>query len=101
RRPQARKRITEAALGVATSLATLARERALTTAQLALLWAKDQPGVTAPIVGPRTMAQLDDALGILDRDLDDDARAACDALVPPGSAVSDFFNTVAWMKTTV
>jgi aryl-alcohol dehydrogenase-like predicted oxidoreductase len=101
RRPQARKRITEAALGVATALASLARERGLTTSQLALLWAKDQPGVTAPIVGPRTMAQLDDALGILDRDLDDDARAACDALVHPGSAVSDFFNTVAWMKAGV
>ena len=70
----------------------LARERGLTTSQLALLWVKDQPGVTAPIVGPRTLAQLDDALAVLDLALDDDARAACDALVHPGNAVSDFHN---------
>ena len=101
RRPQTRGRITDAALAVATGLAELARERGLTTSQLALLWAKDQPGITAPIVGPRTMAQLDDALGVLERDLDDDARVACDALVHHGNAVADFFNTVAWMQTQV
>jgi aryl-alcohol dehydrogenase-like predicted oxidoreductase len=101
RRPQTRGRITDAALAVATGLAELARERGLTTSQLALLWTKDQPGITAPIVGPRTMAQLDDALGVLERDLDDDARVACDALVHPGNAVADFFNTVAWMKTRI
>ena len=101
RRPQTRGRITDAALAVATGLAELARERGLTTSQLALLWAKDQPGITAPIVGPRTMAQLDDALGVLERDLDDDARVACDALVHPGNAVADFFNTVAWMQTQI
>jgi hypothetical protein len=30
--------------------------------------------------------------------LSDDLRAACDALVPPGSAVVDFHNTSGWMK---
>lgn len=69
--------------------------------QLALLWVKDQPGVTAPIIGPRTLDQLDDALGILDRDLDDEARTACDELVAPGSAVSDFYNTSGWMRDRI
>ena len=101
RLPQVRDRVTEAGLGVASALAELARERGLTTSQLALLWAKDQPGVTAPIVGPRTLAQLDDALAVLDRSLDDDARAACDALVHPGNAVVDFHNTAGWMRATV
>jgi aryl-alcohol dehydrogenase-like predicted oxidoreductase len=101
RREPMRKRITDAGLEVARRLGELARERGLTTSQLALLWVKDQPGVTAPIVGPRTMAQLDDALGILDRALDDDARAACDELVHPGNAVSDFHNTTGWIKASV
>ena len=101
RRPQVRGRLTEAALAVATAVGELARERGLTTSQLALLWAKDQPGVTAPIVGPRTMDQLEDALAVLDRTLDDDARAVCDGLVHPGNAVADFFNTVAWMQTRI
>ena len=65
------------------------------------MWVKDQPGVTSPIVGPRTRAQLDEALAVLERPLDDEARAACDALVPPGSAVADFFNTSGWMRERV
>jgi aryl-alcohol dehydrogenase-like predicted oxidoreductase len=96
-----RARVTQAGLDVAHQLGALARDRDLTTSQLALLWVKDQPGITAPIVGPRTMAQLDDALGILDRTLDDEARAACDDLVHPGNAVSDFHNTTGWIKSTL
>ena len=88
-------------LEVAAAVAELARERGLTTSQLALLWVKEQPGVTAPIVGPRTIEQLEDALAVLDRGLDDDARAACDALVHPGNAVVDFHNTAGWMRATV
>jgi len=101
RRPQQRDRVTPAAINVARGLERLADDRGLTTAQLALLWAKDQPGITAPIVGPRTRGQLDEALGVLDRSLDDEARAACDELVPPGSAVADFFNTSGWMRERI
>lgn len=99
--PQTRDRVTEAGIGVASAAAELARERGLSTSQLALLWVKDQPGVTAPIVGPRTIAQLDDALDVLDRSLDDAARVACDALVHPGNAVVDFHNSAGWMRSTV
>jgi aryl-alcohol dehydrogenase-like predicted oxidoreductase len=101
RRPQFRERVTPDAVDVAQRLRALAVERGLTTAQLALLWVKDQPGVTAPIVGPRTRAQLDDALGVLDRALDDEARVACDELVPAGSVVADFFNTSGWMRERI
>jgi aryl-alcohol dehydrogenase-like predicted oxidoreductase len=99
--PQTRDRVTEAGIGIASAVARLAHERGMSTSQLALLWAKDQPGVTAPIVGPRTLAQLDDALAVLDRALDDDARAACDDLVHPGNAVVDFHNSAGWMRATV
>jgi aryl-alcohol dehydrogenase-like predicted oxidoreductase len=99
--PMTRDRMNERSLAVAVSVGELARARGLTTSQLALLWAKDQPGVTAPIIGPRTLAQLDDALGVLHVDLDDEARAACDALVHPGNAVSDFYTTAYWMRATL
>jgi 1-deoxyxylulose-5-phosphate synthase len=101
RRPQLRDRVTSRALEVARGVAALAADRGLTSSQLALLWVKDQPDVTAPIVGPRTLAQLEEALGILDRSLDDDARVACDELVHPGSAVADFFNTSGWMREQI
>jgi aryl-alcohol dehydrogenase-like predicted oxidoreductase len=99
--PMTRERMNERALAVAVALGDLARARGLTTSQLALLWTKDQPGITAPIIGPRTLGQLDDALAVLDLDLDDDARDACDALVHPGNAVSDFYSTAFWMRAAL
>jgi aryl-alcohol dehydrogenase-like predicted oxidoreductase len=101
RRPQVKDRITDRAIEVARELAKLAADQGKTVTALALLWCKDQPGITAPIIGPRTMEQLDDALTVLDAELDDETRAACDALVHPGNAVADFFNTAGWMTARV
>ncbi len=82
-------------------MAELAAARGLTASQLALLWVKDQPAVTAPIIGPRTDAQLQDALAVLEMQLDEQTAAALDQIVPPGSAVADFHNTSGWMKMRV
>ena len=96
------ERLTEPALAAARGVADLARERGLTPSQLALLWVKDQPGVTAPIIGPRTPDQLEDALGIASLELADEDRPRLDALVHPGNAVSDFHNTARmWMRAVV
>ncbi len=95
------QRVTRRGITVAQGLAVVAKERGLTDSQLALLWCKDQPAVTAPIIGPRTMQQLEDALAILEMQLDDDDHARLDALNPPGNAVSDFHNSNNWMKARV
>ena len=78
--------------------AALARAAGYDPAQLAYLWVKDQPGVTAPIIGPRSLAQLHQALPVADMQLTEEMRQACDALVAPGSVVASFFNSAAWMK---
>jgi aryl-alcohol dehydrogenase-like predicted oxidoreductase len=49
---------------------------------VALSWLLHQDGVTAPIVGPRTLAQLDDAQRALAVSLDDDALKQLDAVFP-------------------
>ncbi len=94
-------RISEAGVAAGRKLAELALARGVTGSQLALLWVKDQPAVTAPIIGPRTEAQLQDALSVLDLRLDEQTAAALDQIVPPGSAVADFHNTSGWMKMRV
>jgi aryl-alcohol dehydrogenase-like predicted oxidoreductase len=48
-------------------------------AQVALNWVRRQPGVTAPILGARTLDQLNDNLGCLEWSLDDDHAAALEA----------------------
>jgi aryl-alcohol dehydrogenase-like predicted oxidoreductase len=95
------ERVSRTGREVAAEVARMARERGLTAAQLALLWVKDQPGVTAPIVGPRTMDHLEQALAVLDRALDDDDRPLFDDLVHPGNAVADFHNSNEWMKARI
>jgi aryl-alcohol dehydrogenase-like predicted oxidoreductase len=49
---------------------------------VALTWLLHQEGVTAPIIGPRTLAQLDDAQAALTLPLDADARKRLDAIFP-------------------
>ncbi len=94
-------RITSQALTVAQKVAKMAAERNLTSAQLALLWVKDQPGVTSPIIGPRTLTHLDSFLPVMDMQLADSDRPLFDALVHPGNAVADFYNSNDWMKARI
>lgn len=94
-------RITQRGLDVGQAVSRMAQERGLTASQLALLWTKDQPGITAPIVGPRTLAHLEDALGILDKTFAETDRPLFDELVHPGNAVADFHNSNDWMKARI
>jgi aryl-alcohol dehydrogenase-like predicted oxidoreductase len=68
---------------------------------LALLWVKDQPGVTSPIIGPKTLAHLEEFIPVLDMTLADADRPLFDGLVHPGNAVADFHNSNEWMKARV
>jgi len=90
------ERINEAGIRVGKAFVELAGEAGIPPSQLAVLWAKDQPGITAPIIGPRTLAHLRDFLPVGEMTLPNDVRAACDELVPPGTAVANFHNSAGW-----
>ncbi|APX01723.1 aldo/keto reductase [Arthrobacter sp. QXT-31] len=49
---------------------------------VALAWLLQQPGITAPIVGPRTQEQLGAAIRALDVTLNDDALKRLDGIFP-------------------
>ena len=51
---------------------------------LALAFVMRHPAVTAPIIGPRTMEQLESQLGATEVVLSDDVLDEIDAIVPPG-----------------
>jgi aryl-alcohol dehydrogenase-like predicted oxidoreductase len=59
-----------------------AQELGHSPAELALAWLLHQPAVTAPITGPRTMAQLDTAIASVDITLDADALGRLDEIFP-------------------
>jgi len=90
------ERINQSGIEVGSRFLALAREIGLPPIQLAVLWVKDQLGVTAPIIGPRTLGHLDDLLPVGDMLLTDEVRLACDEMVPPGGMVSNFHNSAGW-----
>ena len=69
----------------------IAREKECTSSQFALAWCAHQPGITSPIIGPRTMEQLEDNLGALDVEITDKDRKRVDKIVPPGRAEVPYY----------
>ncbi|MGW6455708.1 aldo/keto reductase [Streptomyces sp. NPDC055078] len=60
-----RTRDTEETWRVLDAVLEVAGETGRAPSQVALRWLSDRPGVTAPIIGPRTVEQLTDNLGCL------------------------------------
>jgi len=67
--------LTERSLAIAEVVKTVATELGRTPAQVALAWTLLNDSVTAPLIGARTLPQLEDNLGALEVELPDDARA--------------------------
>ncbi|WP_028936909.1 aldo/keto reductase [Pseudonocardia spinosispora] len=71
--------LTERTLGIADVVKKVAAELGATPSQVALAWTLRNSAVAAPIVGARTLAQLNDNLGALDVEFTDDQLAVLDA----------------------
>ena len=89
--PRLQARMTSDLFDVVDGLQPLADAKGCTVAQLALAWCMQQPGVTSPIIGPRTMEQLEDNLRALQVEITGEDRATIDGLVLPGRMVSPFY----------
>jgi aryl-alcohol dehydrogenase-like predicted oxidoreductase len=66
------------------ALAQLAEEAGVSLIHLALAFVLEHPAVTAPIIGPRTLEQLESQLGAVDVRLDRALLDRIDEIVPPG-----------------
>ncbi len=75
-------------LALVDSLGAVASDAGLSLTQLALGFVLDDPAITAAIIGPRTVAQLDDLLAAGQVDLPAGVRDAIDAIVAPGCNVN-------------
>ncbi|WP_375790649.1 aldo/keto reductase [Actinoplanes lutulentus] len=78
-----------AKLEAVSALAELAAQSGLSLIELALGFVLAHPAVTAPIIGPRTLSQLEDQLGAASVVLSPDVLAEIDKIVPPGVTLSD------------
>jgi aryl-alcohol dehydrogenase-like predicted oxidoreductase len=90
--PAIAQRFNNAALDAVDALRTYVEKRGgCSMSQFALAWVNAMPGITSPIIGPRTMAQFDDNMLAFDLKLSAEDFAAVDAIVPKGGMISPFY----------
>jgi aryl-alcohol dehydrogenase-like predicted oxidoreductase len=77
----------ERRLDAVEQLIPLAEKAGLSLTHLAMAFAIAHPGVTSAIIGPRTMAHLDDLLAGAETTLDDEILDQIDEIVPPGTDI--------------
>jgi aryl-alcohol dehydrogenase-like predicted oxidoreductase len=75
-------------LDAADALGRLADDSGISLIHMALAFVIRHPGVTAAIIGPRTMEQLESQLGAVDVTLSDELLDAIDEIVAPGMNIS-------------
>ena len=74
-------------LAAVVALQAVADEAGHSLLELALAFVQHHPAVTCPIIGPRTMEQLESQLVTADITLGDDLLDRIDQIVPPGQNV--------------
>ncbi|HEX4363447.1 MAG TPA: aldo/keto reductase, partial [Solirubrobacteraceae bacterium] len=75
-------------LDAADALGALADEAGISLIDMALAFVIRHPAVTAAIIGPRTMEQLESQLGAVDVTLDDALLDRIDEIVAPGTTIN-------------
>ena len=72
-------------LDLVEELIPMAEELGVSLAQYALAWTLANPVITAPIIGPRVIEQLEDVLQVPEIRIPDEHLQRIDALIPPGT----------------
>ncbi|HYH28720.1 MAG TPA: aldo/keto reductase, partial [Actinomycetota bacterium] len=76
-------------LDLVEELLQVAKEAGVSLTHLALAFSLEHPAVTSTIIGPKTMAQLEDLLAGADLELEPAILDRIDQVIPPGSTIDD------------
>jgi aryl-alcohol dehydrogenase-like predicted oxidoreductase len=80
------RRAVERNFQVVDAAEAIAADHGATVPQVAIAWLLGVEGVTAPIIGPRTLEHLEDLLGSVSLELSPEERARLEAPAPPPEA---------------
>jgi aryl-alcohol dehydrogenase-like predicted oxidoreductase len=89
--PMYRRRFNDRIWDVIEGLEEQAHGKGVTLSQFSLAWCMQQPGVTSPIIGPRTMEQFEDNLKAADITFSEEELKAIDRIIRPGTNVSPYY----------
>jgi aryl-alcohol dehydrogenase-like predicted oxidoreductase len=85
------RRLNDRIYDVIDGIEPMAKEKGVTLSQFALAWVMQQPGVTSPIIGPRTMEQLEDNLPAADITFTDEEFRAINRVARRGDSNAPFY----------
>jgi aryl-alcohol dehydrogenase-like predicted oxidoreductase len=83
----------EPAFKVLDRIMEISEEKSCTPAQFALAWCMNKPGITCPIIGPRTIEQLEDNLGALEVNITDSDNKKIDEVAVPGHHTLSYYGS--------
>jgi aryl-alcohol dehydrogenase-like predicted oxidoreductase len=89
--PIYKERLIDRVYDVVERLDAMAQSKDCTMVQLAVAWVLAQAAITSPIVGPRTLPQMEEYLGAVSVKLSSADLETIDQLVPPGGMISPFY----------
>ena len=94
-----KRHYSDSAFAVLDLIAEMSKEKGCAPYQLALAWCAQQPGVTSPIIGPRTKQHLDDSLQAVNIQLTAEDLKRIDSAAPPGRAIVPYYgyDGMAWV----
>lgn len=88
---QQEMRFSDQGLAAAEKVAKYAQEKGVGVAEFSTAWVLAQPGVTSPIIGPRTMDQLNAYLRALEVEITEEDNSVIDTIVAPGEHVTPYY----------
>jgi aryl-alcohol dehydrogenase-like predicted oxidoreductase len=83
--------VPDAAWDVIELVEAMSKEKGAKMDALALAWTLAHPAVTSPIIGPRTMEQLEGNLKALSVQITDEDKERIDAVIKPGTHVAEYY----------
>ncbi len=78
-------------LRVMETLENIARAKGCSSGHIALAWCMNQPGITSPIIGPRTIQQLKDNLIATTISLTHEEKKMLDTVAPPAHCLVPYY----------
>jgi len=85
------KEVSDATWTVVEGIRQIAEEKGVAMDAFALAWVAAANVITSPIIGPKTMEQLEDNLKALDVKITADDKKRVDELIPPGTHVAEYY----------
>jgi aryl-alcohol dehydrogenase-like predicted oxidoreductase len=85
-------KIPDAAWDAIEGVEQLCKDKGVAMDAFALSWCLAHPAVTSPIIGPRTMSQLEGNLKALDVKITEEDKKRIDELVKPGTHVVSYYD---------